>query len=124
MRIEYESNEIPIYKPLTEDDEGIDTPEQIQSALIKIADDLGYQYIEAQDFKLGKGVISITNSVDITIKYGTRITAIYVSVSNSNGNSSGSVMYNCLRNSADIDEVSVALQTASMLCAEIRQKLM
>lgn len=124
MRIEYESNKIPIYKTITEDDEGIDTPEQIQEMLIKIAGDLGYQYIETYDYKLGRGVIAVRNDVDIIIKYGTRITAIYVAVGNTDGDTYKAPMYNCTTNSSDIDDVSVSLQTASMICAEIRKKLM
>ena len=33
------------------------------------------------------------------------------------------VVYNCTKNSADIDDISVSLQTASMICNEIRQKI-
>lgn len=124
MRIEYESNEIPIYRTITEDDEGIDTPEKIQSVLEKIANDLGYQYIEAMEYKLGKGTIAVRNDVNIIIKYGTRITAIYVALGTGKDTSYKSPMYNCTTNSSDIDDVSVALQTASMICAEIRQRLM
>lgn len=116
MRIEYENNKIPIYRTITEDDEGIDTPEQIQTVLIQIAEDLGYTYIEKTDYKLGNGTINITNDVSIIIKYGTRITTIYVNIEKS--------MYNCTTNSSTIDDVSVALQTASMICSEIRKKLM
>jgi hypothetical protein len=124
MRIEYESNEIPIYRTITEDDEGIDTPEQIHNILEQIASDLGYQYIEKLDYKLGRGTIAVRNDVDIIIKYGSRITAIYVAIGNTNGDSYKAPMYNCTTNSSDIDDVSVALQTASMICSEIRKKLM
>lgn len=124
MRIEYESNEIPIYRTITEADEDIETPENIQANLMQIASDLGYTYIERTKYKLGQGSISVRNDVDIIIKYGTKINSIYVAVGKVSGGSYKAVMYNSTTNSSDIDDVSVALQTASMICDEIRKKLM
>lgn len=124
MRIEYESNEIPIYRTITEDNESVETPEDIQTSLIQIAEDLGYTYIEKTKYKLGQGNISVRNDVDIIIKYGTKINSIYVTIGRVSGSSYKAVMYNSTTNSSDIDDVSVALQTASMICDEIRKKLM
>lgn len=124
LRIEFESNEIPIYRPIMEDEERIDTPEGIQVQLKEIAEKLGYQYIENSSHRLGKGTISITNDLDIIIKYDKAITSIFVVIGNTLGNSYTPPMYDCTYNSSTIDDVSVALQTASMICAEIRQKLM
>lgn len=124
MRIEYEDNRIPIYRTITEDDENIDTPEKIHDELKKIADNLGYQYKESSSHKLGRGVISIRNDVDILIKYGRKITSLYVAIGKSRNGGYEATMYNCTNNSADTDDVSVALQTSSMICSEIRRKLM
>ena len=108
------------FRTIVEDDENIlDTPEKIYKALNKIAKDLGYQYEEELADKLGKGVISIRNDLNIVVRYNTSITNIFVTI----GDTSGNVVYNCTKNSADIDDISVSLQTASMICNEIRQKI-
>lgn len=108
------------FRTIVEDDENIlDTPEKINRALSKIARDLGYQYEEELSDKLGKGVISIRNDLNIVVRYNTSITNIFVTI----GDTSGNVVYNCTKNSADIDDISVSLQTASMICNEIRQKI-
>lgn len=124
MRIEFEDNRIPIYRTITEDDESVNTPEQIQQKIKDIADNLGYQYKESSDRKLGRGIISVRNDTDIIIKYGTKITSIYVALGKVQSGKYEAPMYNCTNNSADIDDVSVALQTCSMICSEIRRKLM
>lgn len=124
MRIEYEDDRIPIYRTITEEDENVDTPEKIQLKLKEIAEDLGYQYQESSSHKLGRGTISIRNDVDILIKYGRKITSIYVAIGKARNGSYEASMYNCTNNSTDTDDVSVALQTASMICSEIRRKLM
>ena len=124
MRIEFENKQIPIYTSITEDDERIDTPETIQRQLKTIAENLGYQYIETSSSKLGKGIISITNDVDIIIKYGKKLSGIYVAVGVESDGKYRAPMYNCTNNSSDIEDTSVALQTASMICSDIRRKLM
>lgn len=125
LRIEFENNRIPIYRTtITEEDENIDTPEKIQEQLKQIAENLGYTYIESSSTRLGRGTISIRNDVDIIIKYGTRITSMMVALGSPANGRYEPPMYNCTSNSADIDDVSVALQTCSMVCSEIRQKLM
>ena len=47
LRIEYEdNNKIPLLRPIMEDEEYLDTIEDIQFILIDIAQNLGYDYIE------------------------------------------------------------------------------
>ena len=120
LRIEYEdNNKIPLLRPIMEDEEDLDTIEDIQFILIDIAQNLGYDYMELSENKLGAGFISITNNVSIIIKYNSdRITSIEVQIGEFNKNK-----YDCTTNSSTIDEISVALQTASMICAEIRRKI-
>lgn len=108
------------FRTIVEDDENVfDTPEKIYNELVKISEDLGYQYEEEYPDKLGKGTISIRNDLNIIVRYNKTLTNLYVSI----GNTSGNVIYNCTKNSADIDDISVSLQTASMICNEIRQKI-
>ena len=120
MRIEYEDNrKIPLLRPIMEDEEELNTIEDIQLVLIEIAQNLGYDYEELSDNKLGVGFISITNDVSIIVKYNSnKVTSIQVQIGEFNKNK-----YECTTNSATIDEISVALQTASMICSEIRRKI-
>ena len=119
MRIEYEDERIPLMRPIMEDEEELNTIEDIQAVLISIAEDMGYDYLEFSENRLGAGFISITNEVSIIIKYNReKITSIQVQVGEYN-----KTKYECTTNSATIDSISVALQTASMICAEIRRKL-
>ena len=106
------------FRTIVEEDEDAYTPERISRELTQIANNLGYQYEEfGQTY--GKGIISIRNDLNIIIRYNTQLTDIRVSI----GDNDGNMNYNCTKNSSDIDEVSVALQTASMICNEIRQKI-
>ena len=120
MRIEYEdNNRIPLLRPIMEDEEDLITIEDIQLTLIEIAQNLGYDYIELSENRLGAGFISITNEVSITVKYNSdRIISLEVQIGEFNKN-----RYDCTTNSSTIDEISVALQTASMIMAEIRRKI-
>lgn len=124
MRIEFESNEIPIYRTITEDDEGIDTPELIQSQLMDVANNLGYQYQENSSNNLGRGIISIRNDVNIILNYDNQLISMYVSLGDSTRRNYEAPLYDCSNNCSTIDDISVALQTASMICAEIRKRLM
>lgn len=123
MRIEYENNRIPIYRTMIteEDEEDILTKEDMRDNLKEIADDLGYTYIETRKDKLGDGKISISDDVNIRIKYNEEsVNHMDVTV----GKGVNRPFYDVTDNSATIDEISVALQTASMICSEIRRKLM
>lgn len=123
MRIEYENNEIPIYRTriTEEEEETIPTRESMYAKLKEIADNLGYTYLETRKDKLGSGTISISNDVNIRIKYNAEsVNDINVTI----GNTVNRPAYNVTDNSATIDEISVDLQTASMICSEIRKKLM
>jgi hypothetical protein len=123
MRIEYENNRIPIYRTMIteEDEENILTKEDMRDNLKEIADDLGYTYIETRKDKLGDGKISISDDVNIRIKYNEEsVNHMDVTV----GKGVNRPSYDVTDNSATIDEISVALQTASMICSEIRRKLM
>lgn len=123
MRIEYENNEIPIYRTrITEDEEEtVSTRESMYAELKEIADNLGYTYLETRKDKLGSGTISISNDVNIRIKYNAEsVNDINVTI----GNTVNRPAYNVTDNNATIDEISVDLQTASMICSEIRKKLM
>ena len=125
MRIEYESNEIPLMRPIYEDEEEFElTLADMQAQLMEIAGDLGYQYIEQSESKLGKGTISITNDVTIVIRYNEeKVTYIYVGIGEARGDKFQTALYDCTTNASEIDSVSVALQTASMIISEIRRKL-
>lgn len=119
MHIEYEDNRIPLMRPIMEDEEELTTIEDIQAVLISIAEDMGYDYMEFSENRLGAGFIAITNDVSIIVKYSReKITSIQVQVGEFNKNK-----YDCTTNSSTIDSISVSLQTASMICAEIRRKL-
>ena len=123
MRIEYENNEIPIYRTriTEEEEETIPTRESMYAKLKEMADNLGYAYIETRKDKLGSGNISISNDVNIRIKYNAEsVNDMNVTI----GNTVNRPAYNVTDNSATIDEISVDLQTASMICSEIRKKLM
>ena len=122
MRIEFERNRIPIHRTrITEDDENVSTKETVQTSLKTIADKLGYAYIETRRDRLGNGNISITNDVNIRIMYSDEaVTHIDVTV----GRGTTRPSFDTTDNSATIDEISVALQTASMICSEIRKNLM
>ena len=123
MRIEYENNEIPIYRTriTEEEEETIPTRESMYAKLKEIADNLGYTYLETRKDKLGSGTISISNDVNIRIKYNAEsVNDINVTI----GNTVNRPAYNVTDNGATIDEISVDLQTASMICSEIRKKLM
>lgn len=120
MRIEYESNEIPLMRPIYEDEEEFDSIEDIQITLTEIAQDLGYDYIELSNTKLGSGQIAITNDVTINVRYDSyRVKSLSVQIGQFNKNTK----YDCTTNSSTIDNISVALQTASMILSEIRRKL-
>jgi hypothetical protein len=119
MRIEYENERMPMLRPIMEDEEELIVIEDIQAILIEIAQNLGYDYIELSENKLGAGFIDITNDVSIIIKYNReKIISLKVQVGDFNKNK-----FDCTTNSSTIDEISVALQTASMICAEIRRKI-
>ena len=123
MRIEFEDNKIPVYRTrITEDDtENVPTKEDMQANLKEIADDLGYAYIETRRDKLGSGTISISDNVNIRIIYVAEyVTKIEVTV----GKGTTRPTFDSTDNSSTIDEISVDLQTASMICSEIRKKLM
>lgn len=106
------------FRTIVEEDEDIYTPERINREITQIVKNLGYQYSEMGQ-SYGKGTISIRNDLNIIIRYNTRLTDMRVSIGNNDGNAN----YNCTKNSSSIDELSVALQTASMICDEIRQKI-
>ena len=119
MRIEYENDHIPFMRPIMEDEEEFVTIEDMQEELISIAEDMGYNYEESSE-KLGAGFIAITDDVNILIKYNAdKLLSINVQI----GDYKTDNKYNCTTNSSSIDEISVALQTASMICSEIRRKL-
>ena len=119
MRIEYEDERVPLLRPIMEDEEDITTIEDVQAILIEIANNFSYDYIEISDNKLGAGFIDLTNDVSIIIRYTKeKVTSIQVQIGNFN-----KTKFDCTTNSATIDEISVALQTASMICAEIRRKI-
>lgn len=108
------------FKTLVEDEDIIDTPEKISAELRKIAKNLGYNYKEASSATLGKGIIYVSNDVKIIIRYNTKINEIYVAIGEKDDRRP---LYNCTDVSSNIDDVSVDLQTASMICNEIRQKI-
>ena len=119
MRIEYEDERIPFMRPIMEDEDEFVTIEDMQAELIAIAEDMGYFYEESSE-KLGVGFIAITDDVNIIVKYNeTKLLSLYVQV----GDYKSDNKYDCTTNSSSIDEISVALQTASMICSEIRRKL-
>lgn len=115
MRIEYESNEIPVYRTITEDDNS-DT--DIETTLKDIADNLGY-FFYAEDNN--KGTISITDDVNIVVRFTNKVTSIEVTIGK---NKNKQPTYKITKSNSSIDEISVALQTASMVCAEIRKRLL
>ena len=119
LRIEYENDRIPFMRPIMEDEKEFVTIEDMQEELISIAEDMGYNYEESSE-KLGAGFIAVTDDVNILIKYNAdKLLSIDVQV----GDYKTDNKYNCTTNSSSIDEISVALQTASMICSEIRRKL-
>jgi hypothetical protein len=119
VRIEYEDERIPFMRPIMEDEEDFVTIEDVQEELIAIAEDMGYFYEESSE-KLGAGFIAITDDVNIIIKYNVdKLLSLNVQV----GDFKTDNKYDCTTNSSSIDEISVALQTASMICSEIRRKL-
>ena len=122
MQINFNSGNKFSRKSLREDDEIMDAVEYIQTELYKIADNLGYSSREKSS-NPGTHIISISNNVNVIIKYNTKINNIFVTIGKYDGAGGGRV-YNCTNNSADVENISVSLQTASMICDEIRRKLM
>ena len=108
------------FKTLIEDEDIINTPEKINNELQKITKNLGYNYKEASSVTLGKGIIYVANDLKIIVRYNTKINEIYVTVGEKEDRRP---LYNCTDVSSTIDDLSVNLQTASMICDEIRQKI-
>lgn len=87
----------------------------MQDELKKIANDLGYDFIGGQT----SGSFSLSNTVEVFVKYNNdRIQKLEVRILNSNPR------YNCMRNSTDVEELAVQLQTATLIVKNIKRKLM
>ena len=124
MRIEIESNEIPLYQIQEADEPELTTEsdkiQYVQNQLKEIAEDLGYTYEERSRAMLGRGAIAISNNVNIIVEYGKRVSRIYVAIGK---DTRKRPMYDCSTNSASIGDLSVQLQTATMIVDTIRKKL-
>lgn len=108
------------YSHILAEDEEIDSLSQLRSELKTVANDLGYNYIDKSENGNNKGIISISDDVNIVIQFRTKIDSIRVEIGKYKDKQP---TYNCYNNSAAIDEISVSLQTASMICSELRKKL-
>lgn len=114
---EYKYNK---YSHILEEDENNDELQQLRTELQTIANDLGYDYIDTSENGNNRGLISISDDVNILISFDGNITSLRVRIGREPRKRA---KYNCYSNSSTIDNISVELQTASMICSEIRKKL-
>jgi hypothetical protein len=89
--------------------------ETIVDKLSKIGDDLGYDFIGG----VTSGSFSLSNSVEVFVRYSDdKIQKLEVRLLKSNPR------FNCMRNTTEVDNISVELQTATLIVKSVKQKLM
>jgi len=89
--------------------------ETIVDKLSKIGDDLGYGFIGG----VTSGSFSLSNSVEVFVRYSDgKIQKLEVRLLKSNPR------FNCMRNTTEVDNISVELQTATLIVKSVKQKLM
>lgn len=87
----------------------------IQDELKEIASDLGYDFIGGQT----SGSFSLSDLVEVYVRYSdTEIQKIEVRILSSNPR------FNCMRNTTDVEELAVQLQTATLIVKNVKQRLM
>lgn len=93
----------------------VEEEETIVDKLSKIGDDLGYDFIGG----VTSGSFSLSNSVEVFVRYSDdKIQKLEVRLLKSNPR------FNCMRNTTEVDNISVELQTATLIVKSVKQKLM